>query len=406
MLDATGTALHTNTSILVRGGRIAAVGELPADPNVPTLDAAGASVLPGLIDSHVHLSVVPGATIRKDSPETLRELRLQHLRAYLACGVTTVLDAGSEPEISARAEGGARRRRARAHAALPRTSLHRTRGFRLILGLLSRRPTRCALSSTSCKRSAPWASRWCSKAAGRRSRACPCTARRSAREIVEEGRAPQAPDLRARHLRARLRRGPRSRRARAHAPHRCIAMPSSRRSFLHAHAAQRRLSGLDARGHGRPAHRVRARAARRSAHAAQRSRERARHRARPARGPHSRREPGRLMRPAGSRAPARRAAAAYNFSDGFDPRGRRERQPRARRREPRRHPHRRRHRFRQLRRSSPTCFTVSPPCSSSSSSAAPASPPPRPSPPPPAPPPTCSASPASSAASKSASAPT
>ncbi len=100
MLDGTGTALHANTSILVRGGRIAAVGELPADANVPTLDAAGASVLPGLIDSHVHLSVVPGATQRKDPPETLRKLRLQQLRAYLACGVTTVLDAGSEPEIA------------------------------------------------------------------------------------------------------------------------------------------------------------------------------------------------------------------------------------------------------------------------------------------------------------------
>ena len=57
-------------------------------------------MLPGLIDSHVHLSVVPGSAIRKDPPEALREQRLQQLRAYVACGVTTVLDAGIEPEIA------------------------------------------------------------------------------------------------------------------------------------------------------------------------------------------------------------------------------------------------------------------------------------------------------------------
>ncbi len=111
LLDGTSAAPRANVSILVRDGRIAAIGELPANPKVPTLDVGGASVLPGLIDSHIHISVVPGATIRNDPPETLRKLRLQHLRAYLACGVTTVLDAGSEPEsireIQAALAGGA-----------------------------------------------------------------------------------------------------------------------------------------------------------------------------------------------------------------------------------------------------------------------------------------------------------
>jgi len=100
LLDGTGAPPRANVSILVRAGRIAAIGNLPTDANVPTLDVAGASVLPGLIDSHVHLSVVPGSEIRQDSAATLRALRLQQLRAYLACGVTTVLDAGIEPEIA------------------------------------------------------------------------------------------------------------------------------------------------------------------------------------------------------------------------------------------------------------------------------------------------------------------
>jgi len=100
LFDGTGAPPRANVSILVRDGRIAAIGELPADAQVPTLDIGGASVLPGLIDSHVHLSVVPGAEIRQDSAATLRQLRLQQLRAYLACGVTTVLDAGIEPETA------------------------------------------------------------------------------------------------------------------------------------------------------------------------------------------------------------------------------------------------------------------------------------------------------------------
>lgn len=100
LLDGTGAPPRKHVSILIRDGRIQAIGQVADEPNLLTLDVAGASVLPGLIDSHVHLSVVPGALIRNDPPEALREQRLLQLRAYLACGVTTVLDAGIEPEIA------------------------------------------------------------------------------------------------------------------------------------------------------------------------------------------------------------------------------------------------------------------------------------------------------------------
>jgi hypothetical protein len=43
----------------------------------------------------VHITSVPGAVYRGDSDAEVRQLRSQHLRAYLACGVTTVLDTGS-----------------------------------------------------------------------------------------------------------------------------------------------------------------------------------------------------------------------------------------------------------------------------------------------------------------------
>src|SRR3954447_19639779 len=81
-------------SILVRDGLIAAIGPEVEAPGARRLDAEGGTVLPGLIDCHVHLALSPGASQRGDDAEATRALRLRHFRAYLACGVTTVLDTG------------------------------------------------------------------------------------------------------------------------------------------------------------------------------------------------------------------------------------------------------------------------------------------------------------------------
>ena len=93
LIDGTGAPPRTPCSIRIRAGRIAEIErELPAGGESP-LDVAGATVLPGLIDPHVHLQAVPGATFRSDDEDRLWQARLHHLRAYLAWGVTTVLDA-------------------------------------------------------------------------------------------------------------------------------------------------------------------------------------------------------------------------------------------------------------------------------------------------------------------------
>lgn len=83
------------TSIRIEAGRITAIGDdIAAGPN--ELDARGATVMPGLIDAHAHLQLTPGGLTRHDDAATTRALRLQHLRAYLACGVTTVFDPAVE----------------------------------------------------------------------------------------------------------------------------------------------------------------------------------------------------------------------------------------------------------------------------------------------------------------------
>jgi imidazolonepropionase-like amidohydrolase len=84
-----------STSILIRAGRIAEIAPQIDAPGIPVLDVAGRTVIPGLIDAHVHVSSIPGAEVRGDSEERRRALRAEQLRSYLACGVTTVLDAAS-----------------------------------------------------------------------------------------------------------------------------------------------------------------------------------------------------------------------------------------------------------------------------------------------------------------------
>jgi imidazolonepropionase-like amidohydrolase len=83
------------TSLRIEGGRITAIGDdIAAGPN--EMDVGGATVMPGLIDAHVHLSLTPGGLTRNDDAETTRSLRLHHMRAYLACGITTVFDPAVE----------------------------------------------------------------------------------------------------------------------------------------------------------------------------------------------------------------------------------------------------------------------------------------------------------------------
>ena len=91
LIDGTGSSAR-RTSITVQNGIIVDLGVRPS-PGIQTLDVSGMTILPGLIDSHVHFQAVPGAVHRKDDANTRRDLMYRHLRAHVANGVTTVLDA-------------------------------------------------------------------------------------------------------------------------------------------------------------------------------------------------------------------------------------------------------------------------------------------------------------------------
>jgi imidazolonepropionase-like amidohydrolase len=91
--------------VRIRDGRIAVVvrpGQVAASSGATVIEAAGQWVVPGLIDSHVHLggTGLPG----RDEAEHTDPVRAQpRLADHLACGVTTVADLfGHPPAMLAR----------------------------------------------------------------------------------------------------------------------------------------------------------------------------------------------------------------------------------------------------------------------------------------------------------------
>jgi hypothetical protein len=121
VIDGTGAAALTDQTLLIREGRIAAVGPAGATaipPGVEVRDYAGYSVLPGLVGMHDHLFYTASRETQRNSPAGLEpgfvvnEIAFSAPRLYLAAGVTTLRTTGSiEPytdlKIRSRIESGA-----------------------------------------------------------------------------------------------------------------------------------------------------------------------------------------------------------------------------------------------------------------------------------------------------------
>jgi imidazolonepropionase-like amidohydrolase len=81
--------------VVIRGDRIAAMGsDLVAGPHAKQIDGRGRFLIPGLIDSHVHVGNM--GPLADDAisahPELLDAYRAQLPRSYLAFGFTTLVD--------------------------------------------------------------------------------------------------------------------------------------------------------------------------------------------------------------------------------------------------------------------------------------------------------------------------
>ena len=95
VIDGRGGAPIDNATILIRGGRIIAIGSSSATPipnGAEVVNYTGKTIIPGLISDHSHVGIFVGL---KAAPENYnRDAILRQLKQLEAYGVTTVMALG------------------------------------------------------------------------------------------------------------------------------------------------------------------------------------------------------------------------------------------------------------------------------------------------------------------------
>jgi imidazolonepropionase-like amidohydrolase len=105
LFDGTGDALIPDPLVVIDGGTIAAVDSGVAAPDgADVIDLGGAALLPGLVDTHVHLvfdaSADPVGALASRSGDEALEAMIRAGQAALRGGVTTVRDLGDRDYLS------------------------------------------------------------------------------------------------------------------------------------------------------------------------------------------------------------------------------------------------------------------------------------------------------------------
>jgi len=100
VIDGTGAAAKPNSAIVMTDGKIAYVGPvsgLKAPAGAREVDLSGKFVIPGLIDSHVHVGMMKDVTQdeKYETPENVQA----DLKTYAAYGVTAVQVLGTDKDF-------------------------------------------------------------------------------------------------------------------------------------------------------------------------------------------------------------------------------------------------------------------------------------------------------------------
>jgi len=114
LIDGTGSSMRDSVTIVISDDKFAAVGAkesivIPKDAEV--LDVSGKTVIPGLIDSHVHFTMPPSENECLLDNDSIASFRAVHfLHDYLLVGVTTVRDVVSRNNVGIMAKKAFRER--------------------------------------------------------------------------------------------------------------------------------------------------------------------------------------------------------------------------------------------------------------------------------------------------------
>ncbi len=107
LFDGLGDAHRTGQVIVIEGERIAAVGpagRVRVPDGADVIDLSGATVLPGLIDAHTHISMRADRYEEiakfKDTPYQNAFAAVKHAKITLEAGFTTIRDVGSRPFLA------------------------------------------------------------------------------------------------------------------------------------------------------------------------------------------------------------------------------------------------------------------------------------------------------------------
>ncbi len=100
LIDGVADQPRKDVTVVIRRGRIASVGESAAPADLPRLELAGYTCLPGLIDMHVHLTDRPSDTTDlrvyyARTPDEAAAISREHALATLTAGFTAVRNIGT-----------------------------------------------------------------------------------------------------------------------------------------------------------------------------------------------------------------------------------------------------------------------------------------------------------------------
>ena len=99
LIDGSGAPLLSNINILVENGRIVKISSssINLNKNIKIIDGEGKFLIPGLIDSHIHL---PGGRTGPGNKKMVLNFKTgkKFLESYLYSGVTSVYDSNNNPD--------------------------------------------------------------------------------------------------------------------------------------------------------------------------------------------------------------------------------------------------------------------------------------------------------------------